>query len=141
MNFEALQRRVERAERVVDRRAERTRCQWDVLKLRWHAGWTPWRIVTAGLVSGFMAGRAQPLRAADGARLMQMLSTVSAMFATVAGEAAADAAQAAESTANAAEHTASAATEAAAAAAAAAAPEPEPVAPRPAEAATELSER
>lgn len=126
MNFEALQRRVQRAERLVDRRATRTQQNWAALKLDWRAGWTPWRIVAAGLIGGFLTGSARPLRTADGVRLMQMLSAVSTLFATVASEAAADAAQSAEATADAAQPPADAA--------------PEPVAPRPAEAATELSE-
>lgn len=139
MNFEALQRRVQRAEHLVDRRLERTRENWSALKHNWRAGWTPWRIVTAGLLSGFLSGRMRPLRAADGARLMQMLSAVSAMFATVAAEATADAAQSAEATAESAQSTAASANATPAPQAQATAA-PDPVAPRPAEAATELSE-
>lgn len=138
MKFEALQRRVQRAEWLVDRRIERTRSGWDTFKLSWRAGWTPWRIVTAGLVSGFLSGRVQPMRAADGARLMQMLSTVSTLFATVAGTAAAETADAAADAAQAAEAVADGAS--ATARRTPVQPEPEATAPRPAEAATELSE-
>lgn len=132
MKFEALQRRVQRREHMVEGRAQQLGERWDALKNGWREGWTPWRIVSAGLVAGFLTGRAEPLRAVTGPRLMQMIGAVSSLFATaqaaVAGEAAEQAVQAA-----------------------AEAPLPEEplvdeafdepvVAPRPAEAATELSE-
>lgn len=135
MNFKALQRRVQRRERMVEGRAQQVGERWDALKTGWREGWTPWRIVSAGLVAGFLTGRAEPLRALTGPRVMQMIGAVSSLFASVQAAAAGEAAeQAAESVAD--------------------APLPEEplideafdadeplVAPRPAEAATELSER
>ena len=135
MKFKALQQRVQRRERLVEGREQQLRERWDTVKDGWRAGWTPWRIAAAGLAAGFLTGRAEPLRALTGPRLMQMIGAVSSLFAsveaTVAGEAGGEAAQtAAES------------------------PLPEEplvderfdadepvIAPRPAEAATELSER
>lgn len=135
MNFKALQRRVQRRERMVEGRAQLLGERWNALKSGWREGWTPWRIVSAGLVAGFLTGRAEPLRALTGPRLMQMVGAVSSLFASVQAAAAGEAAEdAAESVAG--------------------APLPEEplvdeafdadapvVAPRPAEAATELSER
>ena len=92
--------------------------------------WTPGRIVVAGLLSGFLVGRGQPLSRMDGARWLQMASTMSSMFAVLRA-AAMDAATPAEADAEVAQ----------AAPAQTASPAPGPVQPPPAEAATEVSER
>lgn len=138
MNFKALQRRVQRREHMVEGRARQLHERWDALKAGWREGWTPWRIVSAGLVAGFLTGRAEPLRALTGPRAMQMIGAVSSLLASVQ-------AAAADATAEDAMQTAEAA--------APDTPLPEEplvdeafdesivVAPRPAEAATELSER
>lgn len=139
MRFEALQQRVARAEQRVERRAVHAQTQWATLKQAWREGWTPGRIVIAGLVSGFLVGRAEPLRALTGVRWMQMFTAVSSLVAT---------AQAATPT----EQAADTAQEMQADAAGEAVEEPAVdqafdeddivvTAPRPAEAATELSER
>ena len=99
MNYKQLQRRVDIAERRVESRGERTREQWAALKLNWREGWTPARIIAAGLVSGFVSGRAEPLRALSGPRLLQMIGAVSGLFASVQATAAAETAQAAADTA------------------------------------------
>ena len=99
MNYKQLQRRVDIAERRVESRGERTREQWAALKLNWREGWTPARIIAAGLVSGFVSGRAEPLRALSGPRLLQMIGAVSGLFASVQATVAAETAQAAADTA------------------------------------------
>lgn len=99
MNYKQLQRRVEIAERRVESRGERTRELWAALKLDWREGWTPARIVAAGLVSGFISGRAEPLRALSGPRLLQMIGAVSGLFASVQATVAAETAQGAADTA------------------------------------------
>lgn len=99
MNYKQLQRRVDVAERRVESRGERTREQWAALKLGWREGWTPARIVAAGLVSGFISGRAEPLRALSGPRLLQMIGAVSGLFASVQATVAAETAQGAADTA------------------------------------------
>lgn len=136
MNYEQLKRRVERAERLLEGRQQQTRDHWATLKTSWREGWTPARIVAAGLVSGFVSGRAEPLRALSGARMLQMISAVSGLFAT------AQATFAAEQAGQAAETAEQVAAEAGVTTDAASKPvvEPDPIAPRPAEAATELSE-
>jgi hypothetical protein len=99
MNYKQLQRRVDIAERRVESRGERTREQWAALKRDWREGWTPARIVAAGLVSGFISGRAEPLRALSGPRLLQMIGAVSGLFASVQATVAAETAQGAADTA------------------------------------------
>lgn len=99
MNYKQLQRRVDIAERRVESRGERTREQWAALKLDWREGWTPARIIAAGLVSGFISGRAEPLRALSGPRLLQMIGAVSGLFASVQATVAAETAQEAADTA------------------------------------------
>ncbi len=134
MKFKALQQRVQRRERLVEGRAQQLRERWDAVKDGWREGWTPWRIIAAGLAAGFLTGRAEPLRALTGPRLMQMIGTVSSLFASVqaavAGEAAEEAAQGMAEPSLPEEPLVDEAFD----------DEP-PVAPQPAEAATELSER
>ena len=135
MRFEKLLQHVQRAEHRVESRALRAESQWAALKQAWRDGWTPGRIVIAGVVSGFLVGRAEPLRTLTGARWMQMFTAVSSFLATAQAAAAADTAQDAQQQA-------------------AGLADDEPMvdeafdedeivvtAPRPAEAATELSER
>ncbi len=99
MNYKQLQRRVDIAERRVESRGEQTRERWADLKLDWREGWTPARIIAAGLVSGFVSGRAEPLRALSGPRLLQMIGAVSGLFASVQATVAAETAQSAVDTA------------------------------------------
>lgn len=101
MNFERLQRRVDRAEQLVEGRALQTRTHWQTLSQVWRDSWTPGRIMIAGLVSGFLAGRAEPLRSMNGARWLQMVGSLSSLFATVQAATAADQASEAADTAQA----------------------------------------
>lgn len=138
MRFEQLQQHVERAEKRVELRSAHASLHWTILKESWREGWTPARIVIAGVVSGFLVGRAEPLRSLTGARWMQMFTAVSSFLATAQAAAAAETAEEAVDTAQDVQEQAA----------------EEPlvdeafdeddivvVAPRPAEAATELSER
>jgi hypothetical protein len=138
MRFEQLQQHVERAEKRVELRSAHASLHWTILKESWREGWTPARIVIAGVVSGFLVGRAEPLRSLTGARWMQMFTAVSSFLATAQAAAAAETAEEAVDTAQDVQEQA--------------AEEPRVdeafdeddivvVAPRPAEAATELSER
>jgi hypothetical protein len=142
MNFDSLQRRVRRAEAVVQVRMDETVQHWDGLEAAWRRSWTPGRIVIAGLAGGFVAGRLEPGGAFSGARWLQMIGSVSGLVASAqasiaslqeAGLAAAAAAAAGAATGEAAAHAADDTHEPV--------PEPPPAAPpRAAEAATELSE-
>jgi hypothetical protein len=143
MRFEQLQQHVQRAEQRVELRGAQTSLYWTILKQTWKDGWTPGRIVIAGVVSGFLAGRAEPLRAMNGARWMQMFTAVSSFVASAQAAAAADTAEQAADTAQDMQEQAEGVQA-----------DEEPLvdeafdqddivvtAPRPAEAATELSER
>lgn len=129
MNFEALRRRVKRAEAVVAIRSDETVHRWTTMTQVWRKGWTPLRIITVGLAGGFIAGKLEPGKTRfHGARWLQMIGAVSnlvtAAQASFAAEAEAEASRAAQA-ADDADHT----------------PPPRTTAPpRAAEAATELSE-
>ena len=157
MRFELLRQRVQRAERRVEGSIERAAAERSLLSQAWRKAWSPGRIVVAGLVSGFLVGRSEPLTRVGGARWLQLIGTVSSMLASLRAAAASEEANESADTA---------AREASAAADAASdAPAPPPHdaaydpgaatrrppardaaeatvhAPAPAEAATELSER
>ena len=154
MKFERLQRRVERAEQLVEGRALQTQTHWAEFKTTWREAWTPGRIIVAGLVTGFLSGRAEPLRAMTGAKWLQMVGSLSSLFASVqAATAAGEASMAADEASDAAD-TAQAVHEEVTGKEAPLdypeerlvdegydAPERPVTQPRPAEAATELSER
>lgn len=142
MRFEQLQQRVARAEKRVELRSAQSSLYWTILKQSWKEGWTPARIVIAGVVSGFLVGRAEPLRSLTGARWMQMFTAVSSFLATAQAATAAETAEQAADTAQDVQQQAEGVAD------------DEPMvdeafdedeivvtAPRPAEAATELSER
>ena len=167
MKFEAIRRRVERSEQLVEGRALQTRVRASALKATWRESWTPARIILAGLAAGFLVGRAEPSRAlrqlGGGGRWIQLVGALSGLFASLqssvaaatadkaadhAGEAASQAGDAA-----AAAHVAADDNVAVAMAADAAPAQPQPrsdrrrpdpswnAPPAPAEAATEISER
>ena len=136
MNYKQLQRRVERLERLVEGRGLQTRTHWAELKQSWREGWTPARIIAAGLVGGFVSGRAEPLRALSGPRLLQMIGALSGLFASVQ---ASFAAEQAEEAADTAEDAATAQATAPATGTDETDDKVPPVQPLPAEAATELS--
>jgi hypothetical protein len=136
VTFEQLIAKVKRAEDVLEARERGVSSSYQHLRQVWREGWTPLRIISAGLVAGFVSGRAEPLRALSSARMLQMVSAVSGLFATaqatVAAQQAGDAADSAEQVAA----EAGVATDNASKTVV----EPDLIAPRPAEAATELSE-
>lgn len=150
MNFEGLKRRVARREQMLEGRVQQTRDHWQTLTTTWRESWTPVRIIVAGLVSGFLIGRSDPVRTlgklgalgGSGTRWIQLIGTLSGLFASMQASNAADQAE------QAADKAEEVATDAQAqqdgpfrgVEAASATPE-HAVAPQPAEAATELSER
>lgn len=100
VSFEHLVRKVARAEDVLEMREQRVVDRYRQLGQTWREGWTPIRIIAVGLASGFLVGRAEPLRALTGARMLQMVGALSGLFASVqasfAAEQAEDAADTAE---------------------------------------------
>lgn len=163
MNFEQLRRRVERAERLVEGRGNDTRSHWQELQDVWRRSWTPMRIVVVGLGMGFISGRSDPKVAIGGIaaklgaapKLLQLISTFSALFTAKQAQ---DASEQAERAADNAEEVAAgqepdqapqvptpvdsrSVTRAPSRPAPHVAEPAQPTAPRPAEAATDVSER
>lgn len=163
VTFEHLIGKVRHAEDALESHEHAMGEQNRRLKQAWKAAWTPGRVISAGLVTGFLVGRAEPLAKVGGARWMQMITTVSGMFASIQAAVAAGAAEDAAEDAEDAGHEAAVAGVAATEAAAAVAPAASAAGserlgpservrsarphtgewtsqPRPAEAATEVSE-
>ncbi len=156
VTFEHLIAKVQKAEDALEYHEQRFGECRRQFKAAWRSAWTPGRIVAAGLVTGFLTGRAEPLGAVGGARWLQMISSVAGLFSTAAVAGAAEDAENAAELATSAAAGAAGANRAAAGAAAAAAAAGGPTdrvraarpytgewqtEPRPAEAATEVSER
>lgn len=93
MSFEALIAKVQQAEQALEASERRTVAQWQQLKVTWVSSWTPARIVVAGLVSGFMVGRARPLRVAGSGGVLQLVTALSSLFAGSSAQVAASEAE------------------------------------------------
>ena len=82
MGFKQLLTKVQQAEAALEARERRVGAEWQRLKVTWKEGWTPGRVIIAGLVSGFVMGRAAPVRAAArSGQIMQLVTTLSGLFA------------------------------------------------------------
>ena len=90
MSFDALIAKVEQAEQALEDRERRTSAQWQQVKSTWRESWTPGRIVIAGLASGFLVGRAQPLKLAGSGGLLNLVTALSGMLASGSAQAAAE---------------------------------------------------
>ena len=100
MSFDQLIHKVTQAEDALEAQERRVAADWRQLKASWRAGWTPGRIVIAGLVSGFLIGRVEPLRAvAKGSNAMQLITMLSSLFAGGSAQVAASEAEHAAATA------------------------------------------
>ena len=98
MSFKQLITKVEQAEQALEARERAAAADWRQLKATWRAGWTPTRIVLAGVASGFAIGRAKPLRHVTGGGALQLLTALAGLFAGGSAQAAAgEAEQAADS--------------------------------------------
>lgn len=101
MGFEQLIEKVHQAEDALEARERAVVAHTAQLKASWRTAWTPGRIVTAGLVSGFLVGRARPLRnAGNGGQWLQMLTALSGMLASGSAQVAAESADEAASEAS-----------------------------------------
>lgn len=99
MSFKHLIAKVAQAEAALEAQERQVAADWRQLKASWRSAWTPGRIVIAGLATGFVVGRAQPLKsAARGGQVMQMISMLSSLFATGTAKVAADEAKVAAET-------------------------------------------
>ncbi|GAB1406815.1 hypothetical protein MASR1M8_07340 [Thermomonas brevis] len=100
VGFEALIEKVSQAEQALEASERQTATRWDAFKATWRESWTPGRIVLAGLASGFIVGRAQPMRLAGSGGVLNLATALAGIFAGtgahVAAKEAEDAANAAE---------------------------------------------
>lgn len=110
MGFQQLIDKVKQAEDRLEAQERRVVADLGQLKTSWRTAWTPGRIVVAGLATGFLVGRADPLRAlGKSGGLIQLVSMVSGLFAGTSAQVAAEGAeQAADAADSAARATASA---------------------------------
>jgi hypothetical protein len=82
-SFHQLIEKVAQAEAALEAQERRVAADWRQLKASWKTGWTPGRIVLAGLVSGFVVGRVEPVKAgAKGGTIMQMITALSGLLAS-----------------------------------------------------------
>lgn len=89
-SFRQLIEKVEQAEASLEAQERQVAADWRQLKASWKTGWTPGRIVLAGLVSGFLIGRVEPVRSvAKGSSIMQMITALSGLFASATAQQAA----------------------------------------------------
>ena len=90
MSFESLIDKVKQAECALEAQERQTGADWRQFKASWQAAWTPGRIISVGLVSGFLIGKAEPAkRLVRGGGTLQMLSGLAALFAGGSAQAAA----------------------------------------------------
>lgn len=80
MNLQALRARVQTAEHEVETQRARTVAECRKAVGVWRAGWTPGRIVIAGLAVGFASGRAQPLRLAGSSGVLALVRALAKLL-------------------------------------------------------------
>mgnify|MGYP003491009591 FL=1 len=90
MSFHALIAKVEQAEQALEARERTASAQWRQVKTTWRESWTPGRIVIAGLASGFLVGRAQPLKMAGSGGLLNLVTALSGLLASGSAQVAAE---------------------------------------------------
>ena len=96
-NLAQVQRRIERASQVMDGRRTQLRQNMQQMRSTWHAAWTPWRILGAGLGAGFVSGKLDPEKAAAGVasrfaaapKILQLLTALSGLLAATRAQVAA----------------------------------------------------
>jgi len=94
MSFESLIDKVRQAETALEASERQAGANWRQFKRSWEDAWTPGRIVSIGLVSGFLVGKAEPAkRMVRGSGALQMLSALAGLFAGGSAQAAAGHAQ------------------------------------------------
>ena len=62
MSFESLIDKVRQAETALEASERQAGANWRQFKVSWKQAWTPGRIVSIGLVSGFLVGKAEPAK-------------------------------------------------------------------------------
>lgn len=100
MSFDSLIEKVKQAESALEAQERQTGANWRQLKASWQAAWSPGRIISVGLVSGFLIGKAEPAkRLVRGGGTLQMLSGLASLFAGSSAQSAAGHAEHAAQTA------------------------------------------
>lgn len=89
MSFEALIEKVKQAETALEAQERQAAADWRQFKASWRQAWTPGRIVIAGLLSGYLTGRAEPLRRAGGGGVLNLITALAGLFAGGSAQAAA----------------------------------------------------
>lgn len=89
MSFDKLTTKVEQAEKALEAQERVVAADWRQLKASWKEVWTPGRIIIAGLVGGFLIGRAEPLKKIGGGGTLQLISALAGLFAGGSAQAAA----------------------------------------------------
>ena len=112
VGFEALIEKVAQAEQALESSERVAANRWDAFKLTWRESWTPGRIVVAGLASGFIVGRAQPMKLAGSGGVLNLATALAGIFAGTGAQVAAKEAEEAASAAEGAATVAAAAPEA-----------------------------
>lgn len=89
-SFKQLIEKVDQAEAALEARERLFAADWRQLKASWRTGWTPGRILIAGLASGFVIGRLDPTKSvAKGSTIMQMITSLSGLMASAKAQMAA----------------------------------------------------
>lgn len=86
MSFKDLQAKVTRAEAALEARERQTAADFRVFGSIWRDGWTPPRIIVAGLAGGFLLGWARPGRTiagAEPARWLQLAGSIAGLVGSV----------------------------------------------------------
>lgn len=98
MTFEKLISKVKQAEHALEAQERHVAADVRQFKTSWRAAWTPGRIVIAGLLSGFVVGRAEPVKqVARSGGAVQLFSMLTSLFAADTAKDAKDDAKVAES--------------------------------------------
>jgi hypothetical protein len=94
MSFESLIEKVHQAEHALEARERQAATDWRQAKASWRSLWTPGRLLSVGLVSGFIVGKVEPARKMTrGSGALQLLSAMAGLFAGGSAQAAAGDAQ------------------------------------------------
>jgi len=100
MRFKDLVQRVEDNERLLELQRSHAGASWRGLRSSWREGWTPTRILLAGLLSGFLVGRARPVRRIAGLPSTRWVQIATSLWSLGASFRAKDAANTAEAAAD-----------------------------------------
>lgn len=94
MSFESLIEKVHQAEHALEASERQAATDWRQAKASWRSLWTPGRLLSVGLVSGFIVGKVEPARKLTrGSGALQLLSAMAGLFAGGSAQAAAGDAQ------------------------------------------------